>query len=126
VNFKPSTSMVVGPAAVGVNITVYLVPDPERAPIEPFVTLISVAIKSAVALLEVKINSRLASFVVDSFATGWSLEFSALIVMVGATLSYVQVNWGAAELLLPVKSVNFELATSMVVSPAALGVNVAV
>ena len=83
-NVEPETSMVVGPAAVGVNITVYLVPDPERAPIEPFVTLISVAIKSAVALLEVKINSRLASFVVDPSVTPLVVD---VIVMVGGTLS---------------------------------------
>jgi hypothetical protein len=46
--------------------------------------------------------------------------------MVGATLSYVQLNWVAAKLLLPTASVNVEPATSIVVGPAALGVNVAV
>ena len=83
-NFKPSTSMVVAPDPLGVKVAVYVVPDPERAPIEPFVTLISVAIKSAVALLEVKINAMLASFVVDPSVTPLVVD---VIVMVGGALS---------------------------------------
>ena len=83
-NFEPATSMVVAPAAVGVNVAVYVVPDPKKLLIEPFVTLISVAIKSFVALLEVKINARLASLVVDSSVTPLVVD---VIAMVGGTLS---------------------------------------
>ena len=48
------------------------------------------------------------------------------MVMVGTTLSYVQLNWVAAVLLLPIESVNVLASTSIVVAPAPDGVKVAV
>ena len=83
-NLEPATSIVVGPAALGVNVAVYVVPDPEKLLIEPFVTVISSDAKVVVALLEVKVNAMLASFVVDPFVTPLVVD---AIVMVGATLS---------------------------------------
>ena len=54
--------------------------------------------------------------------------FEAMLteLSVGAVASYVQLNCVAAVLLLPAASVNAELATSIVVASAELGVNVAV
>ena len=115
--------MVVAPAALGVNVAVYVVPDPEKLLRIPPATVISPDAKSVVGLLEVKVNAMLVSFVVDPFVTPLVVD---VIVMVGDTLSYVQLNWVVAVLLLPATSVNFELATSIVVAPAELGVNVAV
>ena len=83
-NLEPATSIVVGPAAIGVNVAIYVVPEPERVPIEPFVTVISSDAKSVVASLEVKVNVMLESFVVDPFVTPLVVD---AIVMVGATLS---------------------------------------
>ena len=55
-----------------------------------------------------------------------SLTSAAVIVIVGAVL-YVQLNCVAAVLSTPVEaSVKVLLATSIVVAPTALGVNVAV
>ena len=45
---------------------------------------------------------------------------------VTAVLSYVQLNWEAAELLFPTLSVNLLASTSIVVAPSPEGVNVAV
>ena len=46
--------------------------------------------------------------------------------MTGAVPSYVQVNWLAAVLGLSQESVNVPAATSIVVAPSPVGVNVAV
>ena len=51
---------------------------------------------------------------------------AAVIAIVGAVPSYVQVYCVAAVLLFPTASVNLFAATSTVVAPLALGVNVAV
>ena len=63
-----------------------------------------------------------------SFATDVIALFVAMLteLRVGAVPSYVQLNCEAAELLLPTASVNAPLATSIVVAPDAVGVNVAV
>ena len=55
-----------------------------------------------------------------------SLISAAVIVIVGAVESYVQLNCVAAVLLLTAASVNAPPATSIVVAPAPLGVKVAV
>ena len=60
----------VGPAAVGVNVAEYVVPDPERVPIVPPETVISSDPKLVVASLEVKVNEMGESFVVDPVEMG--------------------------------------------------------
>ena len=93
----------------------------EKLLIDPFVTDISPAAKSEVASLDVKVNDKLASEDVSPSDTS-----AAVMVIVGPTLSNVQLNWDAAVLLLPDPSVKALPATSIVVAPAVLGVKVAV
>ena len=102
--------MVVDPDALGVNVAVYVVPDPEKLLMVPPLTVISPNAKLVVALLEVNFNAMVVSFVVNPLDV--IPEVVDSIVMVGGTLSYVQTNWVAAELPLPSASVNAELATS--------------
>ena len=67
------------------------------------------------------VNDKLASEDVSPSDTS-----AAVMVIVGPALSYVQLNWVAAVLLLLAPSVKVPPATSIVVAPAALGVKVAV
>ena len=74
-----------------------------------------------VASLLVKVSASVSSLDVNPSAPS-----AAVIVMVGAVPSYVQLNCVAAVLLFPAASVNVLAATSMVAAPSAVGVNVAV
>ena len=76
--------MVVDPDALGVNVAVYVVPDPEKLLMVPPLTVISPNAKLVVALLEVKVNAMLESFVVDPSVTPLVVD---AIVMVGFVLS---------------------------------------
>ena len=68
-NVLAATSMVAAPLAVGVNVAVYTVPEPEKVlPIEPLVTVISDEIKFVVTSLDVKISGKVASLVVEPLA----------------------------------------------------------
>ena len=82
-----ATSMVVAPAEDGVNVAVYTVElVAAKLEIAPPETVMSLAAKLVVALLEVKVTVRVASLVVAPSLT--ALEPSvAVMVMVGATLS---------------------------------------
>ena len=51
VKVLPATSIVVAPAAVGVNVAVYVVPDPEKLLSVPLLTEISPTAKSVVLWL---------------------------------------------------------------------------
>ena len=84
-------------------------------------TVMSPTTKLLVASLAVKVRERVASLDVSP-----SFTSAAVIVIVGAVPSYVQLNCVAAVLLLPAVSVNAPLATSIVVAPDAVGVKVAV
>ena len=95
--------------------------DSVKSPKEPLVTVISALTKLLVASLEVKVSASEASLDVKPSAPS-----PAVIVMVGAVLSNVQLNWVAAVLLLPTASVNVDPATSIVTAPSVVGVNVAV
>ena len=74
-----------------------------------------------VASLEVNVNAMEASFVVAPFAT-----VVYVIVMVGDTLSNVQLKLFEFQLLFPAASVNVFAGTLIVHSHCPLGVNVAV
>ena len=106
---------------VGVNVAVYVVPLPEKLDIAPFVTVISPTTKSVVTSDEVNVNAIEESLVVDPEET---VELE--IVIVGTTLSYVQLNSSATTFGLVNRSVNVPAATFIVVAPAAAGVNIAV
>ena len=96
-------------------------PEPERAPSEPPSTVMSSFTKFVVASLAVNVRDK-----VPSLDVAPSLTSAAVIVIVGAVESYVQLNSDAAVLLLPTASVNVSPATSIVVAPSELGVKVAV
>ena len=102
-NVFAATSMVAAPLAVGVNVAVYTVPEPEKVlPIEPLVTVISPSAKSVVASLLVKVSESVASLVVEPSLTAL-LPSVAVTVMVGAVLSFsvaVLLLWLAAAALL--------------------------
>ena len=126
VNLFAATSTVVAPLALGVNVAVYtvlLVAEKELR--EPPLTVISPTTKFDVASLLVKVKVSVASFVVDPLETALP-PAAAVIAIVGAVPSYVHVNCVAAVLLLLAASVNLFAATSTVVAPLELGVNVAV
>ncbi len=102
VNVFAATSMVAAPLAVGVNVAVYTVPEPEKVlPIEPLVTVTSDEIKFVVASLEVNVSASVASLVLEPSLTAL-LPSVAVIVMVGARPSapgvlydgpFVRVPW---------------------------------
>ena len=88
VNFEPATSMVVDPYALGVNVAVYVVPDPAKLLRVPPATVISPCAKLVVALLEVKVNNKVASFVVEPLETlALPSGFVAVISMFTGVLS---------------------------------------
>ena len=93
--------------------------------IAPFPTEMSPTAKLDVASFEVKVRVSVASLVVEPLLTAL-LPSVAVIVMVGDVSSWSQLNWVAAELVLPTASLNPPAATSIVVAPSAVGVNVAV
>ena len=88
--------------------------------------------KSVVASFEVNVNTMDASLVVEPLAMMESpVMLVAVMVMVGAILSYVQVKVDAAILLFPAASLKAPPAISMVVActtavPEPVGVKVAV
>ena len=92
---------------------------------EPPATWMSPTTKFAVASLEVKVSVSAASLVVEPLETALP-PADAVIVIVGLVSSCVHVNWVAAALVAPAASEYPPAATSMVVAPSAVGVNVAV
>ena len=77
--------------------------------------------KLVVASLEVNVRESVPLLDVSP-----SFTSDAVIAIVGAVPSYVQLNCVAAVLLLPAASVNLVEATSIVFAPDPLGVKVAV
>ena len=90
---------------------------------EPPFTVISPTANPVAASFAVNVRLIVESLVVEPLLTP---EVVYVIAIVGATLSYVQVNCAAALLLLPAASVNVPPATSPVVAFAPDGVKVAV
>ena len=93
--------------------------------IAPLDTDTSAAAKFVVASLDVNVRVSVASLVVEPLFTAL-LPSVAVIVIVGDVSSCSQLNWVATELVLPYASVNPPAATSTVVAPSAVAVNVAV
>ena len=91
----------------------------------PFDTWMSPTAKFVVASFEVKVSVSVASLVVEPLDTALP-PAAAVIVMVGTVSSWSQLNWVAAELVLPTASVKPPAGTSMVVAPSAVTENVAV
>ena len=92
VNVLAATSMVVAPLSVGVNVAVYTVLDvAEKLLKAPPVMVMSPTTKSVVASLEVKVRESVASLLLAPSLTAL-LPFVAVMVMVGAVPSYVQLN----------------------------------
>ena len=91
----------------------------------PFDTDMSPTAKLDVASFEVKVSVSVASLVVEPLFTAL-LPSVAVIVIVGLVSSCVHANWVAAVLVLPYASLNPPAATSTVVAPSAVAVNVAV
>ena len=88
VNAPPATSIVVAPDAVGVNVAVYTVVLVDAKLLNaPPLTVMSPTTKFVVASLDVKVSAIVASFEVSP-----SLTSAAVIAIVGATLSKVQLN----------------------------------
>ena len=87
VNVPAPTSMVVAPGALGVNVAVYTVPDPEKPLILPPDTVASPSAKSVVPSLAVKVSVRVASSVDEPLVTVVPPLFFAAIVMVGGVVS---------------------------------------
>ena len=121
VNVLPATLIVQAPSPVGVNVAEYVVPEPVKPEIEPFVTVMSAAAKFVVISEDVNVNESDASDDDPPSATS-----VAVMVIVGGVASYVQLNSSEAMLLLPAASVNVPAATLIVQAPSPAGVNVAV
>jgi hypothetical protein len=81
-NFPAETSIVHAPAAAGVKVAVYVVPEPLKKLSDPPLIVISVEVKSVVDSLDVKSRAIHKSLLV-------SPEFTVVdvIVIVGAMLS---------------------------------------
>jgi hypothetical protein len=91
--------------------------------IDPLVTVISSKEKFAVNSFDVNNKSiAISLLVLPSVTPGVTL----VIVIVGPTLSYVQLNWVAAVFPFEAASVNLSFATSIVQAPVTVGVKVAV
>jgi hypothetical protein len=121
VNVSAATLIVQAPSPVGVNVAVYVVPEPVKPEIEPFVTVMSAAAKFVVISEDVNVNESDASDDDPPSATS-----VAVMVIVGGVASYVQLNSSEAVLLLPAASVNVLPATLIVQAPSPAGMNVAV
>jgi hypothetical protein len=61
VNAPAATFIVQGPSPAGVNVAVYVVPEPVKPEIEPFVTVMSAAARSVVLSEDVNVNESDAS-----------------------------------------------------------------
>ena len=82
VNVSAATLIVQAPSPVGVNVAVYVVPEPVKPEIEPFVTVISAAAKSVVLSEDVNVNESDASDDDPPSATS-----EAVMVIVGGVVS---------------------------------------
>ena len=88
-NWPVITSMVVAPLADGVNVAVYTVELVAlKLLIAPPETVMFAAAKLDVGSLEVKVTINVPSLVVAPLATAVPLLLAAVMVMVGASLSY--------------------------------------
>jgi hypothetical protein len=87
VNPPAATATVYVASPLGVNVAVYVVPDPEMAERLPPDTATSAPSKSVVLSLAVKVSVNVPSFVVDPADTLEPLESSAVIVITGAVVS---------------------------------------
>ena len=112
-----ATSTVTVPSADGVIVAVYVVPLPD-SDADPPDTVMSLATKLDVLSEKVMVTAN-----VDPVAGSDEL---LVIATVGDVSSCVHANWVAAVLVLPAASVKPPAATSIVVAPSAVGVNVAV
>ena len=126
VNLLPATFIVAAPSAVGVNVAVYVVPEPENELSVPFDTEISVFVKSVVVSVDVNVKVKAESFVVRLLPSGAPLASTAVIVIPGAVPSYVQLYDADCDIVFPTASENVPGATLIVAVPLAVGVNVAV
>jgi len=122
VNVPPATLIVQAPMPVGVNVAVYVVPEPVKPEIEPFVTVMSAAAKSVVISEDVNVNESDASDDDPPSAT----SMAVMVIVGGVVSTLVQLNSSEAVLLLPAASVNVLPATLIVQAPSPDGVNVAV
>ena len=120
VNVSAATLIVQAPSVVGVNVALYVVPEPEKLDNEPFETVISPTTKLVVVSLDVNTIAIVASLDVSPLDT-----VDEVIVIVGDVPSYVQEKLLDALLLLPLASVNVEAPTLIVQAPSVVGVNVA-
>ena len=99
----------------------YDVPDPVKSEIVPPDTVTSPSMKFVVDSEVVIVTAMVASLEESPSSTS-----VASIVTVGPVESYSQLNSSATVLRFPIESVNPSAAMLTVVSPSALGVNVAV
>ena len=100
-----STYMLQRPSTDGVNVAVYVVPEPANELIAPVDTVMSPSTKSSVDTDEINVIVKVASFVVAPVATTL-VPSVAVIVIIGFVLLYVHTNGFAAVLLFPALSVN--------------------
>ena len=97
VNLPEATSIVVAPAAAGVNVAVYTVDDTSVKLLrEPLVTVMSASAKFEVASLDVNVRAKVASLDVSPSVTS-----AAVIVIVGAVLSTTVVKLRAVVDAIP-------------------------
>ena len=96
-------------------------PLPAKSLSVPPLTVMSLATKFVVTSLDVNVRAIEESLVVDPSVTP---EVVLAMVIVGTTLSYVQLNSSAIELGFPAASVNTPAATLTVVAPCPDGVNI--
>ena len=116
-----ATLIVVSPSPPGVKVKVYDVPDPVKSEIVPPDTVTSTSSKSVVDSEVVIVTAIVASLEESPSSTS-----DASMVTVGPVASYSQLNSSATVLVFPIESVNPFAAMLTVVSPSALGANVAV
>ena len=114
VKVLPATLIVQAPMPVGVNVAVYVLPEPVKPEIEPFVTVMSAAAKSVVISEDVNVNESDASDDDPPSAT----SVAVMVIVGGVVSTWVQLNSSEAVLLLPAASVNAPAATLIVQAPS--------
>ena len=85
VKLPAATSTVTAPSDVGVRVTVYVVPDPEKLLRAAFETLMSSTAKSVVGSESVNVSVSVSSF--DAPPSDTAADPAAVMVIVGAVLS---------------------------------------
>ena len=105
----------------GVNIAVYVVPEPVKSDKAPPLIVISPTTKLVVASFDVNVSEIIGSFDVSPLET-----VDYVIVIVGLVESKIHVKLFDALLLFPEESENLFCATLIVQVPSVVGVKVAV